>query len=73
MSATNGTVKLSLEMSEDAAAKLTEIAARAQTSVGEVLRRGAGLYDIAAEAKDDGLKLALLKADQTFVTEIEGV
>lgn len=73
MSAPDGTIKLSLEMSQEAAAKLTEIAARANTSVGEVLKRGAGLYDIAAEAKADGLKLALLKADQTFVTEIEGV
>ncbi len=71
MSATNGTVKLNLEVSREAAAELTEIAARANTSVGEVLKRGAGLYDIATEAKEDGLKLALLKADHTFVTEIE--
>ncbi len=73
MSAPDGTIKMSLEMSREAAAKLSEIAARTQTSVGEVLRRGAGLYDIAAEAKEDGLKLALLKADQTFVTEIDGI
>ena len=73
MSAMNGKVKLSLELSEDAAAKLSEIAARTGTSVGEVLKRGAGLYDIAAEAKEDGLKLALIKPDQKVVTEIEGV
>jgi len=32
-----------------------------------------GLYDIAAEAKEDGLKLGLLKKDRTVVTEIIGV
>lgn len=73
MAARNGTVKLRLELSEDIAAKLSELAARANISAGEVLRRGLGLYDIAAEAKDDGLKLAVLKADQTVVTEIEGI
>lgn len=69
----NGTVKLSLVMSEEAKAKLKEIATKAGTTTGDVLRLGLGLYDIAAEAKAKGLKLYLLDQDHKFVTEIDGI
>ncbi len=73
MSAKNGTVRLSLELSEEVNAKLESLAKKAGTTKSELLRRSLGLYDIAAEAKEDGLKLGLLKKDRTVVTEIIGI
>lgn len=69
----DGIVKLSLEVSEDINAKLEKMAQKAGTSKSEVLRRGLGLYDIAAEAKEDGLKLGLLDQDRKVITEIIGI
>lgn len=52
--------------------KLIGVTARAGTTKSEVLRRGLGRYDIAAEAKEEGLKPGLLRKDGTFITEIVG-
>ncbi len=68
-----GTVKLSLELSLDVNAKLEDFARRAHTTKSEVLRRSLGLYDIAAEAKEDGNKLGLLDKDRQVITEIISV
>jgi len=69
----NDTVRLSLVLSKELDAKLEELAARTNTSKSEVLRRGLGLYDVALEAKGDGLKLGLLDKNRTVVTEIVGI
>ena len=69
----NDTVRLSLELSTELNAKLEEIARRAHTSKSEVLRRSLGLYDVALEAKADGLRLGLADRDRKFVTEIVGL
>lgn len=53
--------------------KLIEMTAKAGTTKREVLRRSLGLYDIAAEAKEEGLKLGLLRKDRSFITEIVGI
>ncbi len=68
-----GTVKLSLELSLDVNAKLEDFARRAHTTKSEVLRRSLGLYDIAAEAKEDGNKLGLLDKDRQVITEIANI
>ena len=49
------------------------VSEKAGTAKSELLRRSLGLYDIAADAKEDGLKLGLLKKDRTVVTEIIGI
>lgn len=67
------TIKLSLELSEEVNAKLEAFARKAHTSKSEVLRRSLGLYDIAAEAKDDGLKLGLLDKDRQVIREIVSI
>ena len=69
----NGTVKLSLVMSEGIKAKIEKMAVEAGTTPGEVLRLGLGLYDIAAQAKAEGLKLYLLDQNRKIDTEIDGV
>jgi hypothetical protein len=53
--------------------KFIEMTAKAGTTNSEVLRRGLGLYYIAAEAKEQGLKLGLLMKDRTFTTEGVGI
>ena len=73
MPAKKGTVKLSLELSEEVNAKLEQMADKAHTSKSEILRRSLGLYDIAAEAKGDGNKLGILTKDREVVTEIVGI
>ena len=69
----NGTIKLSLELSEEVNAQLEALAKGAHTSKSEILRRSLGLYDIAAEAKGNGLKLGLLNKDREIVTEVVGI
>lgn len=68
-----GTIKLSLELSPDVNAKLEDFARKAHTTKSEVLRRSLGLYDIAAEAKEDGHKLGLLDKDRQVITEIVSI
>jgi predicted transcriptional regulator len=66
-------VKLTLELSPEAAELLQGLADMMHTTKSEVLRKGLALMKVAADAKKDGRKLGVAAGDQPLATEIVGI
>ena len=65
----NGKKRLSLELSADAYAVLSELSAHANKNMSDVLRTGLALYEIALAAKDNRQSLCVAE-DGKVVKEI---
>ena len=66
-------VRLSLVLSPQLNARLDELAEKAHATKSDVLRKALILYDVAAEAKEKGERLALIDKDRNVLTEIVGI
>lgn len=69
----NTKVKLTLELTPEAAALLDSLAEMLHGNKSEVLRKGLALMKVAADAKKDGRKMGVAAPDQQLATEIVGI
>lgn len=73
MSTTPSTVRLTVDLSTETNTRLNQIAAKLGTTKSDVLRKAIALVELAASAKERGLKLGLARKDQEIATEIVGL
>lgn len=66
------TVRVNVEMSEELNDKLETLAAKAQGTKSDVLRRALALYDAAVNAHERGLKVGFVDKEQDLKTEVIG-
>jgi len=62
-----------VDVSTETNEKLNELAEKLGTTKSDLLRKAIALAEVAATAKDRGLKLGLAKKDQEIATEIIGL
>jgi predicted transcriptional regulator len=66
-------VRLSLIVSPELNATLERLAERAHATKSDILRKAIALFDVAAEAKENDQRLAILDRDGKVVKEIVGI
>jgi hypothetical protein len=64
------TVRLSLDVSVEFNALITELATESNSTKSDVLRRAVTLLRVASEAKKQGKKVGIAEKDQPLATEI---
>lgn len=66
-------VRLTVDVSSDTNEQLNRLAEKLGTTKSDLLRKAIALAQVAASAKDRGLKLGLARKDQELTTEIIGL
>ena len=68
-----GKVRLTVDVSPELNETLDQLADNAHLSRSEILRRAIALMKVAAQARENGQKLALIDKDQPALPEIIGI
>ena len=68
-----GDVRYHLTLSPQLNAALERLAEQGHSTKGDVLRKAIALFDVAAEAKEKGQRLAILDGEGKVVEEIVGI
>lgn len=66
-------IRLSLSVSPELNARLDNLAQSGHTTKSEVLRKAIALFDVAAQAKAENNRLAVLDQNKQLLSEIIGI